>query len=317
MCVLLLLVVQGCAAVHYMDDQVTGNWYLREDLHEEGACEFEARVAEHPDSSVTQYYLGRFLLALDRPEQAKDHLREAVRLNPDSAQYRYWLGVAHWALDDSENERKAYEQALELDPDYISARVYLGHNLMDSGDTRGALTQYNLVLSQAPGQPDALYNKAAALTILGEDYQAVQAWKTYLGYYPEGSMAREAALNLNRSGNFSYRTQVIGVRQMVLEWITFETGTAVLSEQALPNLDAVGSVMASNQRFQLTINSFKEGNQDLAQARAQSVRNYILENHAEVSPDRILIEAHGRAERISVGNKTFALGESIVFHTTQ
>lgn len=314
---LLLVLMQGCAAVQYVDDQVTGNLYLRENRHEEGIRDFQARVRENPEAHLPHYYLGRFLLAQDRPEEAEVSLRKAVQLDPENAEYRYWLGVAYWALDDPENERLAYEQALTLDPEHIPARVYLGHNLLDAGDARGALNQYNQVLVLAPGQPEALYSRAAALTILGEDLQAVEAWKDYLAYYPEGSLARDAAMNLNQVGNFSYRTQVIGVRQMVLKQVTFEPGTALLADDSLPSLDAVGAVMERNHRFNVAVNAFAGSDQGLAQARAQSVRSYILNRHPLILPDRIQVQAFDRPERIRVGDTTYALEESIVFHTVR
>ena len=311
---LLLLITQGCAPVRYVDDQVTGNLYLNQNRYQEGVRDFQARVGEMPGSHLRNYYLGRYLLALKRPEEALGYLREAVRLSPDTADYHYWLGVAYWALDDPANERLCYQNAISLDKDHLPARVYLGHNLLDSGDAHGALLQYEYVLGKDPYHPEALFNRAKALSLLGRKSQEISAWKQYLTYYPDGSLARDAALNLNKQGNFSYRTQIIGIRRMVLDWIAFEPGTAILDDDAFPSLNAVGSVLESSRDFRLAVNAFVNGDQVLARQRAETVRQYILDHYA-VAPDRIEVQAQGRAERIRVADKTFSLNESIVLQT--
>ena len=308
----LLLGLTGCVALGSMGSEIQGRYYLDNGDYQDGVQALSATVATHGDDAAAQYYLGRCLLALDKPAEALPHLERAVRLEPGSAEYHFWQGVAYWGVMDFKRERSSYVRAIELDRSYLPAHLYLGHNYLDANQAQKALKEYDLVLGLDPLNPEALHNRAQSLRKLGRSQQEIAAWKTYLNYYPDGSLARAAADYINQKGDFTYRNQIIGVRPLTLEWIRFEPGTGIITSESEPALRAVGAVLANNMHIKLEIRSFYKNNQQLARERGLRVKEF-LENQYRLDPGRLTVRAYGRAERILEGKKIFYLDHSVVF----
>ena len=163
----LTLILLGCA-------QIKGNWFLTNERYEEGIRSFEKVILANPDDPAANYYMGRYYLALEKPEQALPYFRKAVQLKRTSANYHFWLAVAHWAVMDFEAERESYLLALSLDKKHVPARLYLGHNFLDNGDWQKALDQYDKVLKQDRYNPEALYNKGLALKPLKKPAEEIE-----------------------------------------------------------------------------------------------------------------------------------------------
>jgi len=309
---LFVLFAFGCAQV---TTQYKGEYYLVNDRYAEGIEYFQAQLKQNPNEPSTHYYLGRMYLATNKYEQGLNHIEQAIALDPGNADYYFWQGVAYWALMNFEKERESYEQALRLDDKHVQAHVYLGHHLMDKGRVEEALGEYDTAVALDRYNPDALYNRALALRKLGRAKQETEAWKTYLGFYPDGEFARNAADYLNYRGNFAYRNYQIGIRRVTLERIRFKQDSAQIEQSSKPSLRVIGSIMTNNKRIVLEIVGFQDDDKNLAQARADSVREYILDQYPEVSPDRLKTRAVSRPERIAVGDKEYLLNGSILFVT--
>lgn len=313
--IILLALISGCATVGSMGTHIRGSYYLNQGDYQKGLDEFSARVKESPDNPTDNYYLGRFLLALDRPDEALPYLKQAAALSPRDSEFLFWLGVGYWGVMDFNNERAAYQKVIEVNPTHIPAHVYLGHNYLDAGKTADALKEYNAALKLDPYQPEAMYGKAMAFKAMGRADDEVKAWKEYLKYYPDGSLAREAALNLNQRGDFSYRNHQIGLRMVTLDWIYFEPGTATLKWEAKPSLNVVGNIVNSYKKFNMVIESYYRDDPQLAQARGDAVKNYILKEYPDISPQRLSVRSFGRPERVKAGKKIYVINGSIVFKT--
>ncbi|MEW5723442.1 MAG: tetratricopeptide repeat protein [Thermodesulfobacteriota bacterium] len=311
---LLAAFLSGCA-LGGVGAHVQGSYYLEEKDYQAGVRTFQAKVKENPNDPLANYYLGRYLLALDRPKEALGYFKRAVELDPDEAEFHFWLGVAYWSVRDFANERQSYQKAIALNRVHVPAHVYLGHNHLDRGQYQEALAEYDTVLKIEPYQPEAMYNRAVALGKLNRKKEEAAAFKEYLEYYPDGSLAREAARSLNERGDFSYRNHLIGVRTVTLEWIKFEPGTADLSAETLPSLNVIGELMSARKDFRLEIRSYYKGDQKLAQARGQAIKAFIVDQYPEVSADRVSVKAHGSAESIKAGRKVYSLSPSVSFWT--
>jgi tetratricopeptide (TPR) repeat protein len=293
-----------------------GERLLKNEQYQHGVTAFKSIVQEEPQNAEAQYYLGRFYLALEKPEEALLHLKQAVQGDPEKADYHFWLGVAYWAIRDFDLERKSYLQALAKDPKYLPARLYLAHNYLDSGKWQEALKNYDLLLRRQPDNPEALYNRALALRELHRPNDEAMAWKRYLQYYSKGKWALRAVDHLNQLGQFTYRNFTIGYRQVTLENIPFPSGSAKLLLQGKPSLQVLGTILSINDEISLEVVCYKSGDPSLAAARAKAVKDYLLQRFPKIKPSRIGARGVGYKEKIKTGNKVHFLDDSTTFVTT-
>ncbi|XXJ20839.1 tetratricopeptide repeat protein [Desulfovibrio caledoniensis] len=303
-----VLFAAGCATV-------MGPYYLEQEQYEEGIKVMSEQLKENPDDASSAYYVGRYYLALNKPKQGLPYLQKAVRLSPENADYVFWTGVAYWAMMDFDREKAAYEKALSLDPNHISAHLYLGHGYTDRGEWALALKQYDAVLKLDPYNPEALYNRARALRGLDRTSDEIAAWKRFLEYYPDGSMAMTATEQLNLHGDFTYRNHIIGKRNVTLKSLTFKPGTSVLDADGRASLEVLGAMMQVNKELAVNIVAYVKGSAPLAKARANAVRDYMLNSNPDVSRSRLPLSWFGTAEDVQVGDKRFALDQSVSFIT--
>ena len=306
----LVLWILGCMSLK-------GERLLKNEKYQDGLATFTGIVQEEPQNPEAQYYLGRFYLAVERPEEALPHLKRAVQGDSAKPDYHFWLGVAYWAIRDFDFERKSYLQALALDPKHVPARLYLAHTFLDSGDWQEALDNYDLLLRQEPYNPEALYNRALALAELGRPKEETKAWKQYLEYYPEGKWALRAVDHLNQLGKFSYRNFTIGYRRVTLEHISFLPGSAKMLSQGKPSLQVLGTILSINDKIYLEVVCYKNGDPALATARAKAVRDYLLQEFPRIKPVRLGARGIGSKERIKAGRKVYLLDDSTTFITTR
>lgn len=307
---ILMLSLFGCTSLK-------GERLLKNEQYQDGLATFKRIVQEEPKNAEAQYYLGRFYLALDRPEEALTHLNQAVQGEPQKADYHFWLGVAHWAIRDFESERNSYLKTLAIDSKHVPARLYLAHTFLDSGEWQEALDNYDLVLLRDSYNPEALYNRALALTELGRPKEETKAWKQYLEYYPEGKWALRAVDHLNELGDFSYRNFTIGYRRVTLEHISFSPNSAKLLSKGKPSLQVLGTILSINDQVWLEIVCYKNGDPSLAAARATAVRDYLEQAFPGIKLSRLGARGIGSKERIKAGRKVYLLDDSTTFITTK
>jgi cytochrome c-type biogenesis protein CcmH/NrfG len=132
------------------------------------------------------------LLHEERYREAMIELRGVLQRNPGNAYAYYFLGVAMFEVGELEPSRDAYAAALKLSPKYLGARVALCHVLRLTGDVRGSIREGLAALSQAPGDPDALYAVALAYNARGDDAATRKYLEAFLATNPEFEVATEA-----------------------------------------------------------------------------------------------------------------------------
>lgn len=305
---LAVLTLAGCA-------RVVGQYYLQEEKYEQGIEILGQQLRENPEDATAAYYLGRYYLGLNKPELGLEYLDKAVALDPEDADYVFWKGVAHWALMDFEKERAAYEKAVSLKPKHISANLYLGHGYVDEGKWAKAVEKYDTVLEVDPYNPEALFNRAVALNGLGKQTEEMAAWKKFLEYYPEGNMALQATERLNLHGNFAYRNFILGNRNVTLLGVTFKPGTDVLESDSKQSLHLLSAMLKENTALAFHIVAYNKGDKALAKAQAKAVKAYMLGGNPTIDPNRLPLSWFGTAEVVEVGEKQFALDQSVQFIT--
>jgi tetratricopeptide (TPR) repeat protein len=132
------------------------------------------------------------LLHEERFREAMVELRRVLDADPRNAYAYHFLGVAFFEVGELEAARDAYSACLRLAPKYLGARVALTHVLRALGDSRGALREGMAALSQAPGDPDALYAIALVHHARGEDAATRKYLEAFLETSPEFEVAVEA-----------------------------------------------------------------------------------------------------------------------------
>lgn len=309
------LAFSGCAETGKLTTaSVKGPWFMDQGRYQEGIAALERELETDPASAAAAYWLGRYHLALNRPEAATPLLEQAVHLAPMDAESHYWLGVSYWAQGKSALERAQYQKVLALAPDHLGANLYLGHNHLDQGEWAQALAHYDHVLRTEPTQPDALYHRAVALSRLKRRSEAKQTWKKFLERYPEGAMALAAADHLNALGDFDFRNIQVGKRRIAIGPIAFDHQNVVLPESG-PVFDLIGEQLRTDPDFKLHIIVYLEGRPETAKRRSMAVRQAILSRLPEIDPERLPLSWFGVAQEVEAGGEFWALEESVHFVT--
>lgn len=306
--VVMIVMMSGCA-------KIVGPYYLEQGKYEEGVETLTHEYRENPNDASTAYYLGRLYLALNKPEQAMPYLERAVAADPADADYLFWQGVGYWALMDFDREREMYIKVLRIEPKHISANLYLGHNYLDRGEVKNALGYYDKVIVLDEFNPEALYNRGTALHDLGMEKEAVEAWKKFLEYYPDGSLALQATERLNIQGDFTYRNFIIGKRNVTLRTMVFKPGTFDLTSESKESLHVLAAMMEENKILDLHVVGYSGNGKNRARRMVQSVRDYMLSGHPDFDRNRLLLSWFGTPEVVGEGKRSFTLDDSVKFIT--
>jgi tetratricopeptide (TPR) repeat protein len=251
----ILLISYGCV----VGTRIQGQSYLDQEKYNEGVEAFREKLKQNSFDPAANYYMGRYLLALNQPQKAYPYLKEAVALDFKNADYHFWLGVCYHGLNNLKKERQSYHRAIAYDKRHVEAHLYLGHSYLEHAQWEKALDAYDRVLDLQSEHAQALYNRALALNQMHRIPEEIAAWKLYLSYYTEGQWALQAVDHLNTRGNFDYRIFLIGDLSVILEKIRFEPASGFLLEDTHPSLDAVGSIMTRNKKIHVKIVGYLTG----------------------------------------------------------
>jgi Flp pilus assembly protein TadD len=131
------------------------------------------------------------LLHEERFREAMIELRRVLERDPKNAYAYHFLGVGFFEVGEMEASRDAYLACLKLAPSHLGSRVALCHVLRTLGDSRGAVREGMVALTQAPGDGDALYALGLAHHARGEDATARMYLEAFLDTAPEFEVAVE------------------------------------------------------------------------------------------------------------------------------
>ncbi len=267
---------------------------------------------EVSNSDLSNYFMGRGLLAKGEFEQSINYLKQAVALNPSETEYQFWLGVNYGALNDFENEKKSYNKALSNNPEHLMANYYLGHNYMSQKKWDMALHSYDRVLSLNNEFEQARFNKGLALEKLEQKQNAINVWKEYLSLNQVGSRALKAANYLNASGDFSYRIHQIGKRKIVLG-PAFKTEESNVLQISSEDLNKVASIVDQSPDMVLHVIVYSNENIEMAKKSAIDLKSSLVNSNLGIDQNRIRISWFGQGETLQYRGISFLLDESIRF----
>jgi tetratricopeptide (TPR) repeat protein len=313
--IFLLLIAISFFTSCSVSKQITGEFYLDTKKYDKGYKHFLKEVNENKDDAYSQYYYARFLLAKKQNKQALVHFKKAVELNDKNANYYSWLAVAYSTQKDYKKERIAYLNALKIDKKHIQSLLYLAHNYYDKKEYLNALKYYTKVLKISETNQISLFNRAMLLNKLNRTGEEKQAWLIYLDYYPSEILSKEAVIKLNNLGNFDYRNNKIGIFNIILKSISFEPFTNKIKSDSKTSLDLLAKILNKNKKIKIHIVSYQKNNKQLAKAKAQSIKKYILKKYPSINSSRLLLTWFDKSKKIKLRKKRYILNESIDFIT--
>jgi Flp pilus assembly protein TadD len=131
------------------------------------------------------------LLHEERFREALVELRRVLQADPRNPYAYYFLGIGLFEVGEVDAARDAYLACLKLAPTHLGARVALVHVLRMTGDSRGAIREGLVALSQTPGDPDALHAIGLAYHARGDEPAAIKYLDAFLATNPELEVALE------------------------------------------------------------------------------------------------------------------------------
>lgn len=310
------LLLSGCTVGQAIKHNVQGTHYLQSKNYNQGELTFREAVAQDPDNPQLNYYLGRFLLAEQKSEQALPYLQKAVSLDPKDTDYLFWQGVTLGELGRYRQERASYEKVLKIRKKHLQALIYLGHNQLKEKQYETALATYRKALAIWPYSPSSLYNRALIAQILKRTPEEKVGWQAYLSAYPSGALAIRAADHLNRLGDFSFRNQYLGGRTLTLTKIWFEPFGSKLAPGSLPSLDVVAATVFNMDKGTLQVVVYQENNKKLAHSRAVSIKKYLLKKIPGLKKNGIEISWFEQPEILKIKGRKLKNPESVRFFLT-
>lgn len=142
----------------------------------------ELKDADVKDVPGAGYFLGEALLSAGRYTEAAYHLRGFVESNPELAVGYAALGEAYQRLDELDKATEHYEKALEIDARCTRARANLAYIAYLRKDYAVSIQGYNRVLSDNPGDADALYNLATIYEQVDRSVARIK-WQEFIDLY--------------------------------------------------------------------------------------------------------------------------------------
>ena len=312
----LVVLLSGCSAGQMLKNNFQGNRYLDNKDYRQGELVFRDAVAQDPGDALANYNLSHILFAQIKPRQALPYLQKAASLDQGNTDYLFWQGRALGAVGDLGRESTSYQKVLQINEKHIPALTYLGHNQFKQKEYKAAQATYTKVLSLQPNSPSALFNRALIARILKDPKDERAGWLAYLRKYPAGDFAVKAAGYLNLSGDFSYQIHTLGGQRIALPKVEFQPLSAEITSTSLWSLNVVGMAATQKEDRKLQVLVFQQNNKDLAKARVTSIRQYLLENFPDLSPERIGVSWFGEPEKMLIQGKKIQNPESVRFFFT-
>ena len=124
--------------------------------------------------------------------------RQVIDLAPSWIEAHINLGVAYYQLGRLAEARAAFWSAVQIDPHNGISRYNLGCVLEEEGDVDQAIDHLRRAAAIMPAHADAHFNLALAFEKKNERRLALEQWRLYLRYAPNGPWADQARSRVRR-----------------------------------------------------------------------------------------------------------------------
>lgn len=265
------------------------------------------KALENPQAS---FLAGRGLMTAGLVKEALPLLQRASLSSPENPEYAYWEGLCFWANGMPTQERSSYIRGVGSSPDAVPLLLNLGHNLMEQGELKAALIQYDKTLDISPDEQTALYNRGLIYNLQQDHKNEIAAWKTYLQYYRSGKNAFRAVEHLNRLDDFTYRTYQLGNRKTILSQSALLGILA--TNKAYSEVKILAARLRNEPKLNIDIVFFKDNDALKARQKAIVLKNNIIALLGEKDEQRVKLSWFGEKETIQTAGKLHQLPESLL-----
>ncbi len=125
--------------------------FLREkNRAETGVAVYEQGLDRIPDDPKLRLGYGNYLIQLGRYDSARVQLLASLRLQPVNVPALSAIGLVSLKTGDSNGAIRNFEAALRLNPAYLLAHYHLGRALMETGRREEAIQQFETALQLRP-----------------------------------------------------------------------------------------------------------------------------------------------------------------------
>lgn len=260
--------------------------------------------------SQASFFIGRGLMAAGLTAEALPLLQNAATAAPNNPEFAYWEGLCHWANGNFDMERSSYLRGIQASPNTVPLLLNLGHNFLEQKEFDAALTQYSKVLSQAPSDQTALYNRGLIYRLQQQTENEIAAWRSYLQYHRSGQQPLRAVAHLNAKEDFSYRVYRLGGRKVILSQSALLT-MAPRSEFD-HDIEVLAESLLQDSTLRIDIVSFHEGDSETARRKASTLKKNIVAIVGEKEKKRVRLSWFGEKEKLQGYEYSFYLAESLL-----
>jgi len=161
-------------------------------------------IDRNPDAWLAHNNLGKILLDVGEPDQARQHFETVIRLQPRLGEPYCNLGTALAKLVRMPEAFAAFRQSLKLDPYSPEANNDVGILLAQTGHMDDAIAHFDLALKGHPHYTDAHVNLGNAFLLTGRTSEAIQQFQAAVEIDPSSLSAHDdLALALSQAGRYT------------------------------------------------------------------------------------------------------------------
>jgi serine/threonine-protein kinase len=139
--------------------------------------ELETAAATAGRPELAHRALARILSATDRTDEAVNELEHAVTIAPRSAEAHVELALAQQSLGRYEEAEQTFLRAIYLREGYWPGHFYLARLYQLQGENEAAVSQFRVIIDQAPENVAGYNNLGMAYYYLGRFQEAERIWQ--------------------------------------------------------------------------------------------------------------------------------------------
>jgi predicted Zn-dependent protease len=153
-------------------------WLAAEKQHDDARREYQALADEFPKTPNVNYAYGRFLLAINRAQEAIPYFEREIAIS--SQHVPAWLSIAavKYRVDSAEGVKYA-ERAVKLAPELPIAQYLLGLLLLDATRPAEAVSHLEIARRKLPAEAKIYFALGRAYSQLGRKEEAAKARSTF------------------------------------------------------------------------------------------------------------------------------------------